>query len=126
MARARTAVEILYDGGTSTWHTPGDATLASMRQAEKEEEVVEHQAKRRRLVDTDDALARLEVEVAARGAAWRIPSALVLAAPWDKKWKAGTWVNDRRGQRARAVAARRKMTPAQRQRFEALPYGVRR
>ena len=75
-------------------------------------------------VGFEEALARLEAEVAANGSAWRIPAHLVLAAPWDESWKAGMWVAVRRCQGARAVAARRNMTPAQRTRFEALPYGV--
>ena len=78
------------------------------------------------LFDTDDKLARLEAEVARRGPAWCIPQRLVLAAPWDERWRAGRWVDSRTGQGAQAVASRRNMTPAQRSRLEALPYGSER
>ena len=61
--------------------------------------------------------------VVARGAAWRIPKRLVLAAPWDQQWQAGSWVQHRTGQGAKAVALRSNMTAEQRRRLQALPYG---
>ena len=73
--------------------------------------------------DTDDALARLEAEVEAREATWRIAARLVLAAPWDQRWQAGNWVSHRTGEKAKAVSTRRKMTAVQRSRVDALPYG---
>ena len=80
-------------------------------------------AARQQHVGIDEALAQLEQEVAAKGAEWRITGSLVLSAPWDEQWKAGSWVNHRMGQRAQAVASRAAMTEAQRQRLDALPYG---
>ena len=62
----------------------------------------------------------------ARVPAWRITQSLVLAAPWDERWKAGDWVHHRSGHGAQVVAACAKMTPEQRSRFEALPYGQQR
>ena len=75
-------------------------------------------------VSTDDALTRLEEEVATRGATWRISQKLVLAAEWDERWQAGSWVSSRTGERAQAVAVRANMTPAQRGRLEALPHNA--
>ena len=66
-----------------------------------------------------------EQEVAVKGAGWRISSTLVLSAPLDEQWQAGSWVSNRGGQFAQAVAYRAAMTEAQRQRFDALPYGVK-
>ena len=76
-------------------------------------------------VCTDDALTRLEAEVAAQGPAWRIAQRLVLAAPWHERWKAGRWVATRTGLGPAAMAFRSNMTSTQRSRFGALPYGER-
>ena len=78
----------------------------------------------RTAVNADDALARLEVEAAAKGPSWRITQKLVLQAPWDATWKAGSWVGKRKSQGAKATSLRQKMTPEQRERLAALPYGV--
>ena len=76
------------------------------------------------VVSTDEALARLEEEVAAMDPDCRIPATLVLAASWDERWKAGSWVGKRKSQGAKATSLRQKMTPVQLERLEALPYGV--
>ena len=73
--------------------------------------------------DTDAVLTRLEQEAALRGAGWRIAAKLVLPAPWNPEWKAGSWISNRAGQHAKALAHRARMTEEQRQRLDALPYG---
>ena len=96
-------------------------------EAEKAEEGdVDEDRPRGAAVGADEALTRLEAEVVAKGPKWRISRELTLAAPWDERWKAGKWVSNRRGQTAQVVAHRRNMTPAQRSRLEALPYGSER
>ena len=54
---------------------------------------------------------------------WRISAKLVIPAPWNPEWKAGSWISNRMGQHAKAVSHRARMTATQKQRLDALPYG---
>ena len=77
---------------------------------------------------TDDALDALEAEVAKQRQAkpgWRLPQLYTMLAPWrDPKWRAGSWVAIRTGFDPSTQAMRSRMTERQRERLDALPYGL--